>query len=284
MNQPSPSRSIASGSMNDSISAAESLDFLAFRYVVGELTAAETTAFEELLEADQAAREAVAAAVEITAAIHAAGIEPVIAGASVSVGGAASARPHGSVSLLGTASPHDTANPHGTASLHGIVPRRRWRVIGSWLVGGSLACLGMVALVDHWAAQRLRDAGGELASGSSGDAASDSVPGQLARLWSETRPLAVGDLTGDSDDPTDMDGVGGLFAAGTGAGDGPTDAAGDGPIDAVADAPSWMIAAVAAKSGAVGDDSAEASMEPTAMPHSSPHVVPDAKPAAGAIP
>ena len=282
MNQPSPSRSIASGSMNDSISAAESLDFLAFRYVVGELTAAETTAFEELLEADQAAREAVAAAVEITAAIHAAGIEPVIAGASVSVGGAASARPHGSDSLLsaanphGTASPHDTANPHGTANLRGIVPRRRWRVIGSWLVGGSLACLGMVALVDHWAAQRLRDAGGELASGSSGDAASDSVPGQLARLWSETRPLAVGDLTGDSDDPTDMDGVGGLFAAGTGAG--------DGPIDAVADAPSWMIAAVAAKSGAVGDDSAEASMEPTAMPHSSPHVVPDAKPAAGAIP
>jgi hypothetical protein len=270
MNQPSPSRLIASGSMNDSISAAESLDFLAFRYVVGELTAAETTAFEELLEADQAAREAVAAAVEITAAIQAAGVEPVIAGASVSVGGAASASQHGTFGLQGTASLCDTA------SLRGTVPRRRWRVIGSWLVGGSLACLGMVALVDHWAAQRLRDAGGELASGSSGDAASDSVPGQLARLWSETRPLAVGDLTGDSDDPTDMDGVGGLFAAGTGAG--------DGPIDAVADAPSWMIAAVAAKSGTVGDDSAEASMEPTAMPHSSPHVVPDAKPAAGAIP
>jgi hypothetical protein len=264
--------------MNDSISAAESLDFLAFRYVVGELTAAETTAFEELLEADQAAREAVAAAVEITAAIQAAGMQPVVAGASDSAGGAASACPHGSVSLLGTASLRDTAN------LRDTVPLRRWRVIGLWLVGGSLACLGMVALVDHWAAQRLRDAGGDLASGSSGDAASDSVPGQLARLWSETRPLVVGDLAGDSDDPTDMDGVGGLFAAGTGAGEGPTDAAGDGPIDAVADAPSWMIAAVAAKSGAMGDDSAEASMEPTAMPHSSPHVVPDAKPAAGAIP
>jgi len=262
--------------MNNPSPAAESLDFLAFRYVVGELTAAETTAFEELLDADQAAREAVAAAVEITAAIQAAGIQPVVAGASVSVGGAASASPHGTFGPQDTASTPSTATLGSTANLRGTTRRRPWRVIVSWLVGGSLACLGMVALVDHWAAQRLRDAGGDLASGSSGDAASDSVPGQLARLWSETRPLAVGNLTGDSDDPTDTDGVGGLFAAGTGAV--------DGPIDAVADAPSWMIAAVAAKLGAMGDESAEASMEPTAMPHSSPHVVPDAKPAAGAIP
>ena len=43
--------------------------FVAFRYVAGELTDAEAAAFEERLAADQAAREAVARAVEIAQAV-----------------------------------------------------------------------------------------------------------------------------------------------------------------------------------------------------------------------
>jgi hypothetical protein len=45
------------------------LDWLAFRYVAGEMPAAECELFEQRLALEQAAREAVAAAVELTAAI-----------------------------------------------------------------------------------------------------------------------------------------------------------------------------------------------------------------------
>src|SRR6185369_3058104 len=48
------------------------LDWLAFRYVSGELPADEAATFEELLAADQAAREAVASAVQVTQAVLAA--------------------------------------------------------------------------------------------------------------------------------------------------------------------------------------------------------------------
>lgn len=45
------------------------LDWLAFRYVAGEMTDAETLAWEERLATDQTAREAVAAAVELYQAV-----------------------------------------------------------------------------------------------------------------------------------------------------------------------------------------------------------------------
>ena len=50
----------------------EDLNWLAFRYVAGELTAAELQAFESQLEDDQSAREAVARACELTCCIAAA--------------------------------------------------------------------------------------------------------------------------------------------------------------------------------------------------------------------
>lgn len=46
------------------------LSWLAFRYVVGELTPAETAEFEARLESDQSAREMVAEAVELAAAVE----------------------------------------------------------------------------------------------------------------------------------------------------------------------------------------------------------------------
>ena len=55
------------------LSASESLEadpgFLAFQYIAGELTEAEAAAFEERLAVDQAAREAVARAVEVAQAV-----------------------------------------------------------------------------------------------------------------------------------------------------------------------------------------------------------------------
>jgi hypothetical protein len=54
------------------------LDWAAFRYVSGELVDADRLAFEDRLEHDQAAREAVAAAVELAGAIRLVGGEPPI--------------------------------------------------------------------------------------------------------------------------------------------------------------------------------------------------------------
>ncbi len=47
----------------------DELDWLAFRYIAGELTRAESEAFEQRLADDQTAREAVARAVMLTSAI-----------------------------------------------------------------------------------------------------------------------------------------------------------------------------------------------------------------------
>ena len=54
--------------------------FVAFRYVAGELTDAEAAAFEERLAVDQAAREAVARAVEIAQAVTVLGPQAQTAG------------------------------------------------------------------------------------------------------------------------------------------------------------------------------------------------------------
>src|SRR5262245_16159830 len=60
--------------------AGDELAWLAFRFIAGEMTADETTAFELRLADDQAAREAVAAAVELFHAVCAAeAAEPVVA-------------------------------------------------------------------------------------------------------------------------------------------------------------------------------------------------------------
>ncbi|MGL5097784.1 MAG: hypothetical protein ACRDD1_19520, partial [Planctomycetia bacterium] len=52
------------------------LDWSAFRYAAGEMTAGEEAAFEDRLTADQSAREAVATAVEWTLAVSAGAVRP----------------------------------------------------------------------------------------------------------------------------------------------------------------------------------------------------------------
>ena len=55
--------------MQENFSKDEDLDLLAFRYIAGELTPAESEAFEQRLADDQAAREAVARAVDLAQAV-----------------------------------------------------------------------------------------------------------------------------------------------------------------------------------------------------------------------
>lgn len=55
--------------MKTNIPSPDDLDWLAFRYLAGEMAADETARFEEWLAADQAPREAVARAVEIAQAV-----------------------------------------------------------------------------------------------------------------------------------------------------------------------------------------------------------------------
>jgi hypothetical protein len=55
--------------MQENFSKDEDLDLLAFRYIAGELTPAESEPFEQRLADDQAAREAVARAVDLAQAV-----------------------------------------------------------------------------------------------------------------------------------------------------------------------------------------------------------------------
>src|SRR5262245_34308227 len=57
----------------------DELHWLAFRYVAGEMTAAEEESFEQQLADDQEAREAVAQVVELNEAIRLAATKPVVA-------------------------------------------------------------------------------------------------------------------------------------------------------------------------------------------------------------
>jgi len=238
----------------------DSLDWLAFRYIAGEMTVAESTVFEERLGSDQAAREAVAAAVEL-------------------VGALAACDPADQVEVeIGTRS----GDPVGLAGPSSTV-RPSWRVMASWAVGGAIACLALAAVVDHWSGQRLRDlakrslartagmierapshavdgANGGTLDGpldAGGDVASMAVRDQLARLWSEERAESAGELAADHEVESG-DGMGVDLAS--------------------VDAPAWMIAAVAAKSGTLSDEAADAASEPAA------DAMPAPKTDAGAIP
>ena len=246
----------------------DSLDWLAFRYIAGEMTVAESTVFEERLESDQAAREAVAAAVEL-------------------VGALAACDPADQVEVeIGTRS----GDPVGLAGPRSTV-RPSWRVMASWAVGGAIACLALAAVVDHWSGQRLRDLakrslartagmierapshavdganGGTLGGpldgplDAGGDVASMAVRDQLARLWSEERAESAGELAADHEVESG-DGIGADLAS--------------------VDAPAWMIAAVAAKSGTLSDEAADAASEPAAA--AAADAMPAPKTDAGAIP
>jgi hypothetical protein len=244
----------------------DSLDWLAFRYIAGEMTVAESTVFEERLGSDQAAREAVAAAVELVGALAACDPADLV---KVEIGTSGADRV-------------DLAGPSSTV-------RPSWRVMASWVVGGAIACLALAAVVDHWSGQRLRDlakrslartagmierapshavagANGGTLDGTldgpldaGGDVASMAVRDQLARLWSEERAESAGELAADHEVESG-DGIGADLAS--------------------VDAPAWMIAAVAAKSGTLSDEAADAASEPAAAADAMPAPKTDA----GAIP
>lgn len=285
-------------------SASDALDWAAFRYVAQELSLEERVTFEDRLANDQAAREAVAAAIELNAALRIAALTD--AETSLS----ASSSQFESCVGIANASGLDIRSRVAASGLLKMIPRRRWRTVTAWLAAGSLACLALVASVDHWAGLRLRDT----ASNSSADrdvasdainqsanqsanrfashASSDSLYGQLARFWSENWPLTGGHAAGDplatdslttgsfTEEVLDADADAGSDAS---AGGGNTLALDDvvlGGSLSAADAPAWMIAAVAATSATMSDEAAAAAGEPTTAPVGSP----DPPPVPGAIP
>lgn len=109
------------------------LFWLAFRYVDGALTSEEAAQFESRLEHEQSAREAVAEAVELTAAVGAAA-RPA----------AARRTPLSPVSreLTPASSPLTPASRHWSSS-------RGWSAPAAWLSLGAAACLGF-ALTSYW--------------------------------------------------------------------------------------------------------------------------------------
>jgi hypothetical protein len=83
----------------------DELEFVAFRYIAGELTDSEAAAFEERLAVEQIAREAVARAVEIAHSVA------VLAPQAMPMGGPAVGPP-----VVSTAGAGDTRRPRRTAS------------------------------------------------------------------------------------------------------------------------------------------------------------------------
>jgi hypothetical protein len=110
-NDPLPSQTVADGS---------DLDWLAFRYVAGEMTADELTAFEENLAESQPAREAVAAAVLLAQA----------------------------VALAEKSQPHSGRAELVPASLTKRGPTWRWRL--TWALSGAAASLLLAGGLQLW--------------------------------------------------------------------------------------------------------------------------------------
>lgn len=131
---------------------ASALEWLAFRYVADELTELEREAFEARLADDQAAREAVAAAVDLTQAV--AWVE------------------HESTAI---------ARPAAAPTRPQRERTRRWTIALGWMLAGSAACLAGLALVN-----RFRDESSDRLLDSAAMHASDE-PRQLALAWSQTR-------------------------------------------------------------------------------------------------
>jgi hypothetical protein len=149
---PSPQDTNRPSAESTATASLQLLDQLAFRYIANELTNDELQAFEDRLATDHQAREAVAAAVELTQAI--AFVESTRQSPSPTVANTNDALP---------VSPPLPAD------------RRSWWPALGWMAVGSAACAALIFLADQWSLHEL---------GSNG---SDR---QLAMLWSETRGSA----------------------------------------------------------------------------------------------
>lgn len=147
------------------------LDLLAFRYVAGELTAAEAEAFEEQLACDQTAREAVASAVQVAEAVAA----------------------------LAPAFVAPTAQPLPASS-----PRRgTWRERVRWMIVGAVAAC--VAIVAGW--QFLSNSGDDDLLDPHVIASAERVTeiNRVVALWVDPHLLDQGDGGFDSQDGDDSD-------------------------------------------------------------------------------
>lgn len=150
--------------------AAADLDWLAFRYVANEMDADELTAFETRLGEDQAAREAVARAVELGYAVATVSLNhEVIAGSSVS-----------------------TAEVAASAN-------RGWLKPFAWMSAGAAACL-VAVLLSH----ELRPSTSEVAKSANPTNAtvSDTRSLKLAEVWNQVRQSADENESQDHDSVT----------------------------------------------------------------------------------
>jgi hypothetical protein len=160
--------------------AHDELLLLAFRYLAGELSAAESEAFEARLADDEPAQQALADVVQISAAL----------GTSASVG----------VSKVSFSVAEST--PAGGRPLTGGRTVRRRQIAAAALAGGTIAC-GVLLLTG----------GGNSPPAGPGTAASEVTPRQarsMVALWNELqfeepdRPLADEQLSSlTSDDEAD---------------------------------------------------------------------------------
>jgi hypothetical protein len=159
----------------------DNLAWLAFRYIADEMPAGEVESFEGRLAVDQAAREAVAAAVELAQAVTA-----VLA----DVLSIESAR------HLTLTTRHSPPTPHSARS-------RRWvRPVG-WMAAGAAACLAAVLLLPRLGVLR------DWARGRSEHAAVPNETSRLAVLWASAafgehaEQWAVEGWSGEESDMTD---------------------------------------------------------------------------------
>jgi hypothetical protein len=139
------------------------LDWLAFRYVAGELADVEAADFEQRLSVDQPAREAVAAAVDLSQCVIAAGRQ------------STATNPHPALSQRESDYARSVERPRSPYSL---------RAAG-WLAAGVAAMLLVMAMVESVRIERTADP--PLVR----DSAASSREWSLAARWSDIRERAA---------------------------------------------------------------------------------------------
>ena len=160
------------------------LAWLAFRYITGELAAAEATEFEVRLESDQTAREAVAAMVELTAAAEIASL-----GERLPAVESGSRHRAASVQAAGLHGPHQSSTP-------------RWKISAGGMALATAASLAAVLVAYSLVGRNERP-------GSVDQHDSTSLDRQLADAWAATvwRDGALVDrgLATDDERPLEFD-------------------------------------------------------------------------------
>jgi len=168
------------------------LDWLAFCYAAGELTEPEATAFELQLADDQAAREALARAVELTQVVATAeSLEPVVALHSQS----SSLTKRLAWMAIGSAA--------------SLLVALLWSGAGSWFSGKSIAAADQSRLADAWSQMRqeLADSDSDLWYPKPNDDQPESLadPGDVDPLNSVAPSWMTAAVEGYPNEPSDPD-------------------------------------------------------------------------------